>query len=87
MYPFPEGMPSFFSHKGMTDYFLGFVKNFSLDEHIHLNTLVEQVEYNESKFAVIVQNLKTKERETFEYDHVVVANGHFAVPYDIRFEG
>jgi trimethylamine monooxygenase len=71
------------------DYIKGRVVKAGVRDWIRFRTPVRWVEYNEDKgnFSVTVQNLVEDYSYTEEFDHVIVASGHFSTPNVPTFEG
>jgi trimethylamine monooxygenase len=71
------------------DYIKGRVEKAGVRDQIRFSTSVRQVEYNEDRrvFSVTVHNLPEDRMYTEEFDHVVVASGHFSTPNVPQFEG
>ena len=64
------------------DYIKGRVEKSDVRKYIRFNTTVRRVSFDESTgmFTVIAVNLATNDQQIDEYDHVVVATGHFSTP-------
>ncbi|RZO16128.1 MAG: NAD(P)/FAD-dependent oxidoreductase, partial [Candidatus Thioglobus sp.] len=71
------------------DYIKGRVEKAGVRDQIRFSTAVRQVEYNEDRkvFSVTAHNLPEDRMYTEEFDHVVVASGHFSTPNVPQFEG
>ena len=71
------------------DYIEGRVKKAGVRDWIRFNTAVRFVTYNEAKgnFAVTVHDLKADHMYSEDFDHVVVASGHFSTPNVPEFPG
>lgn len=71
------------------DYIEGRVKKAGVRDWIRFNTAVRQVSYEESsgKFHVTVNDLPAAKQYTEQFDHVIVATGHFSTPNVPEFEG
>jgi len=71
------------------DYIEGRVKKAGVREWIKFNHAVRNVSYDEAsgKFTVSVKDLKADEVSSEEFDHVVVASGHFSTPNVPEFDG
>ena len=94
MYHFPEGMPSFFSHRGMAEYIRGFASHFQVEHRVQCSQVVEKVERLQEEDDGKKPQLRLTKRDRYSgeirtqlYDAVVVATGHFAVPNDVTFPG
>ena len=71
------------------DYIEGRVKKAGVRDWIRFRTPVRDVSYNEAsgKFTVTSQDLPSGEKSSEEFDHVVVATGHFSTPNVPHFDG
>ncbi|KAK4512729.1 uncharacterized protein ATC70_003435 [Mucor velutinosus] len=77
--PFPKNTPDFPSHTHVMDYLSELAKNENLLPCIRFSTLVEKAVFENDVWKVSVKN--DKEAYTAEFDALVVATGHYAVPY------
>ncbi len=86
---FGRPIPSYPPRAVLRDYIMGRVAKSNMRQHIRFNTAVHWVAYDDatSKFAVTVRDLKQDELSTEEFDHVIVATGHFSTPNAPYFEG
>ncbi|ORE04540.1 FAD/NAD(P)-binding domain-containing protein [Rhizopus microsporus var. microsporus] len=78
--PFDNKTPCFPSHVYVLKYLQDIVEHEGLMPMIKLSTRVDKVDYH-SSWTVTSTNLKTGEQSEEEFDAVVVANGHYTVPY------
>ncbi|MEM0922212.1 MAG: NAD(P)/FAD-dependent oxidoreductase [Pseudomonadota bacterium] len=62
------------------DYIEGRVKRAGVRDKIRFSTVCRNVAWDGSKFTVTVENLPEKNTYSEEFDHVVVATGHFSTP-------
>ena len=62
------------------DYIEGRVKKAGVRDKIRFSTVCRNVSWDGSKFTVTVENLPEKTIYSEEFDHVVVATGHFSTP-------
>ena len=62
------------------DYIEGRVKKAGVRDKIRFSTVCRNVSWDGSKFTVTVENLPEKTTYSEEFDHVVVATGHFSTP-------
>lgn len=71
------------------DYIKGRVEKAGIRDWIRFRTPVRMVTYDEdsAQFTVTVQNLKTKEVYSEQFDNVIVASGHYSTPNMPQFEG
>ncbi|SNT70994.1 flavin-containing monooxygenase [Psychrobacter sp. LV10R520-6] len=86
---FGRPIPSYPPRAVLRDYIMGRVAKSNMREHIRFNTAVHWVDHDEAtnKFSVTVRDLKKDEMSTEEFDHVIVATGHFSTPNTPYFEG
>ena len=71
-FPMPEEYPDFPRHDQIADYFDSYVDHFGFRDRIRFETGVDHVERRSDG----VFEVRISTGETFEYDAVVVANGH-----------
>lgn len=71
------------------DYIEGRVKKAGVRDWIRFNTAVRQVSFDESsgQFHVTVNDLPEAKQYTEQFDHVIVATGHFSTPNVPEFDG
>ncbi|MEU2597202.1 NAD(P)/FAD-dependent oxidoreductase [Streptomyces hirsutus] len=71
------------------DYIAARLKKTNVRDFIRFQTVVRWTEYDAERevFTLTVENLPTGETTTEEFDHVVVASGHFAFPNVPQFPG
>ncbi|CAO3582273.1 unnamed protein product [Absidia cylindrospora] len=87
-FDFASNVPFFPSHANVLAYLQQFTQHFDLDPLIHLGTKVVNAEYSNGTNKEWTLTLQTKDKvykETF--DAVVVANGHYSVPYIPALDG
>lgn len=79
---FGKAIPSFPPREVYYDYISGRAKKNNADELIRYNTPVKNVSYcdDSEKFTLKAFDYSKNEQVESEYDHVIVANGHFSVP-------
>ena len=71
-FPMPDDYPMFPHHSDIIEYFENYVEHFNLREHITFNTSVVDVVRN----ADGTYNVTLDNRQSYDYQHVIVANGH-----------
>jgi trimethylamine monooxygenase len=73
----------------LADYIKGRVENAGVRNWVKFRTVVKDVSYSDSTgmFTVTVKDLPADEVTSREFDHVVVATGHFSTPNVPQFEG
>ncbi|QIB51782.1 NAD(P)/FAD-dependent oxidoreductase [Pseudomonas sp. OIL-1] len=86
---FGRPIPSYPPRAVLHDYIMGRVAKSNVRQYIRFNTAVHWVAQDEAtgKFAVTTRDLKQDELQTEEFDHVIVATGHFSTPNAPYFEG
>ncbi|CCK75903.1 Flavin-containing monooxygenase [Oleispira antarctica RB-8] len=86
---FGRPIPSYPPRAVLRDYIMGRVAKSNMRQYVRFNTAVHWVEHDEAtdKFSVTVRDLKKDELSTEEFDHVIVATGHFSTPNTPYFEG
>jgi thioredoxin reductase len=71
-FPMPYDYPMFPHHSDIIEYFENYVEHFKLREHITFNTSVTDVIRNsDGSYNVTLDN-----RQSYDYQYVIVANGH-----------
>ena len=90
-YPFDEHfkqpIPSFPPREVLYDYILGRAKKANVKKYIKFNTTVKQTTFNGSQFEITTLNKKDNAVSTNNFDYLVVASGHFSVPYIPEYDG
>ena len=84
---FKQPIPSFPPREVLHDYILGRAKKAGIKKYIKFNTSVTNVIFADSKFHITSLNKKENITASEEFDHLVVASGHFSVPYIPEYEG
>ena len=86
---FGRPIPSYPPRAVLHDYIKGRIKKSGVESYIKLNTAVRWVSYSEKtgKFSVTVKDLPSDTISTEEFDHVMVASGHFSTPNIPEFPG
>jgi len=86
---FGRPIPSYPPRAVLRDYIMGRIAKSNMRQYIRFNTAVHWVTHDEAsdKFSVTVRDLKKDELSTEEFDHVIVATGHFSTPNTPYFEG
>ena len=86
---FGRPIPSYPPRAVLHDYIKGRIDRSGITHYIKLNHTVRWVSYNDGtgKFSVTVKDLKADEATTSEFDHVIVACGHFSTPNMPDFPG
>ncbi len=86
---FGRAIPSYPPRAVLHDYIKGRIDRSGITHYIKLNHTVRWVSYNDDtgKFSVTVKDLKADEATTSEFDHVIVACGHFSTPNMPDFPG
>lgn len=92
-YPFEEhfgcAIPSYPPRAVLHDYIAGRVEKCGVKGFVKFRHAVKMVSYSEptGKFTVQVKDLQADRLESSEFDHVVVASGHFSTPNVPEFPG
>lgn len=92
-YPFEEHfgqrIPSYPPREPLADYITGRARKSNVRRHIRFSTVVRSVTYDESndKLTVVAQDLALDRTLSEQFDHVIVATGHFAIPNVPHFDG
>ena len=86
---FGRPIPSFPPREVLYDYILARAEKSGVKRHIRFNSAVRLVAYCDSvgKFTVTIEDLKKSRTWSEEFDHVIVATGHFSVPNVPYFDG
>lgn len=71
-FPMPNDYPMFPHHSHIIKYFEAYVEHFKLREHITFNTAVVDVLRNDDG----TYNVTLDNRQSYDYQYVIVANGH-----------
>lgn len=79
---FGRAIPSFPPRAVLEDYILGRARKSGVRRHIRFHTAVRWVEYDSAseRFHVTVEDLEQGRSRDEEFDHVIVATGHFSIP-------
>lgn len=79
---FGRPIPSFPPREVLYDYITGRARKNDVGRHIRFCTTVRWVEHDSKagRFRVTSENVETSASETEDFDHVIVASGHFSVP-------
>ncbi|EXJ93599.1 hypothetical protein A1O1_01991 [Capronia coronata CBS 617.96] len=84
--PFPEEDPLFPGHPAVLRYLNDYADE--VRHLIHFHTAVRDVTLNtdnksssQEKWSLLAEDLRTKQTISREYDAIIVANGHYTVPY------
>ena len=86
---FGRPIPSYPPRAVLHDYIVGRVKKSGVEKYVRFQTPVRHVAYDDKtgKFNVTSKDLKKDIQTTEQFDHVVVASGHFSTPNVPEFEG
>ena len=84
---FGKSIPSFPPRAVLQDYILGRAKKANVKEYIKFDTLVTNVEAKGKQFNVIYKNKIDNKITNDIFDNVVVASGHFSVPFIPEYDG
>ena len=84
---FKKPIPSFPPRAVLQDYILGRAENSDVKKYVKFNTTVTSVADNGNGFDITYRNKKDDQTKTESFDKLVVATGHFSVPYIPEYEG
>ena len=84
---FNQPIPSFPPREVLHDYILGRAKKANIKKYIQFNTTVNEAKFNGNQFEVSVLNKKDNTISSKNYDYLIVASGHFSVPYIPEYTG
>ena len=86
---FDHPIASYPPREVLWDYIQGRVEKAGVRKYVRFRTAVRDVTYSDDtgKFSVTSHELENKHTQSEEFDHVVVATGHFSIPNVPDFEG
>ncbi len=86
---FGRDIPSYPPRAVLYDYIIGRAEKSGIRNQVRFNTAVRRVEYQEGsgRFRVVSDDLSADRENDEEFDHVIVASGHFSVPNVPEFDG
>ena len=84
---FNQPIPSFPPREVLYDYILGRAKKANIKKYIQFSTTVTEAKFNGNQFEVSVLNKKENTITSDNYDYLIVASGHFSVPYIPEYQG
>ena len=77
-YPFDkQGDPSFIGHEEVLEYLVTYAKMTKVLPHIKFNSKVISI----SRTVHGKWNIETNQNEALVFDFILIANGHYSVPY------
>jgi cation diffusion facilitator CzcD-associated flavoprotein CzcO len=79
--PFPNDTPYFPTHRHVLDYVQRFAVEQKLMPMVRLSTQVENVQFEKGTWTVTATHLESGIKSQDEYEAVIVANGHYTIPY------
>jgi hypothetical protein len=86
-FPWPDGTPYFVSHSAVQNYYQNYVTHFGLNEHIQLNTALDNLVKRGNQWELTLTRATTTGGEQVSihqyqaaFDGVVLATGHFQTP-------
>lgn len=92
-YPFPESAHSYLSASDVLKYYQSYAEDFDLKKFIKFENYVlrvRPVKTNKSTdkevWEVIVKDLKHDKTTTYNFDAILVCNGHYNAPYIPNYE-
>ncbi|ODQ63781.1 FAD/NAD(P)-binding domain-containing protein [Nadsonia fulvescens var. elongata DSM 6958] len=80
-FPFPKGTSTFPTRNEVFEYLENYSKTIPSDVNIKVNSNVLSLTKKDGVWEVVVENFATLEISKQYYDGIVLANGHFDVPY------
>ena len=84
---FGKPIPSFPPREVLRDYILGRVEKSGVKKYVKFNTSVENVQADGDGFTLKARDKKNNKLENNYFDKVIVANGHFSVPFVPEYKG
>ncbi len=84
---FKQPIPSFPPREVLYDYIIGRAKKANIKKYIKFNTAITQAKFNGNQFEVSALNKIDNTISSNNYDYLVVASGHFSVPYIPEYKG
>ena len=84
---FGKPIPSFPPREVLHNYIVGRAQSANVRRYIQFGSVVTGVTYDKPQFSVTVKNKPDDSESTEKFDYVVVATGHFSVPYVPEYEG
>ena len=84
---FGKPLPSYPPRSVLHDYIVGRASKSNIRQYTKFNMCVESVVFENGKFALKVWDKKNDFVFSDTFDYVVVATGHFSVPYTPEYEG
>ena len=84
---FGKALPSFPPREVLYDYILGRAKKSDVKKYIRFDTIVTSVSHDGKEFSIISKDKKNNSFLNEKFDNIVVATGHFSVPFIPEYEG
>jgi len=84
---FNKPIPSFPPREVLKDYIIGRAEKSELKKNVKFNTTVTNVTSNGNGFSISYKDKVEDKISVENFDNVVVATGHFSVPYIPEYEG
>ena len=84
---FGKPIPSFPPREVLRDYIIGRVEKSDVKKYVKFNTTVENVKVEGDGFNLSARDKKYNRSEITYFDNVIVANGHFSVPFVPEYKG
>ena len=79
-FPFPKSNHSFLTHTEVKDYLESYCRHFELEKVIHFGVAVNSVK-PQLDGDKIIWKVDTSNGVSYDFDAVLLCNGHFTVPY------
>tara|TARA_Y100001970_G_scaffold285581_1_gene405747 strand:+ start:877 stop:2211 length:1335 start_codon:yes stop_codon:yes gene_type:complete len=84
---FGQPIPSFPPREVLYDYILGRAKKAEIRKYIRFHSAVTNVVYNGNEFEISSLNKKENKVSKENFNYLIIASGHFSVPYMPEYEG
>lgn len=87
-FPIPEQEKSYIPQEDVLDYLKSYAAKFELLKYIRFEHYVVRVRpIRETTWEIIVRDLRLDKYETYEFDAVMVSNGHYHTPMMPNYPG
>ena len=84
---FGKALPSFPPREVLYDYILGRAKKSDIKKYIRFDTTVTSVSHDGKEFSIASKDKKNNSLSSEKFDSVVIATGHFSVPFIPEYQG
>ncbi|KAG8225696.1 hypothetical protein J437_LFUL001729 [Ladona fulva] len=86
-YPIPEQSKSYLPSQDILNFLESYADDFKVKEHTKFYHIVLLVEPKGKLWTVKVKDLKNNRVEEYEFDSVMVCNGHYSTPFIPKIQG